>query len=71
MSPCHAFYMLRPYGHLNPEERAVIQRQRGSSLLSIALRLEHSAVTVSREEQRLFHSPTWKYCLSAPLLLYY
>lgn len=51
------------YHHLNPEERAVImlEYQRGSSLRSIALRLDRSPATVSRELQRN-RTPKGSYC---------
>ena len=46
--------MSRTYQHLSPEERAVImiERQNGSSLRAIGLRLGRSAATVSRELRR-------------------
>ena len=46
--------MSRTYQHLSPEERAVImiERQNGSSLRGIALRLGRSAATISREVRR-------------------
>ena len=46
--------MSRTYQHLSPEERAVImiERQNGSSLRTIGLRLGRSAATVSRELRR-------------------
>lgn len=46
--------MSRTYRHLSPKERAVImiERQNGSSLRKIALRLGHSTSTVSRKIRR-------------------
>lgn len=44
--------MSRTYHHLSPEDRAMIERQNGSSLRSIARRLGRSPSTVSREVQR-------------------
>ena len=46
--------MSRTYQHLSPEERAVImiERQNGSSLRGIALRLGRSAANISREVRR-------------------
>ncbi len=50
--------MSRPYHHLSAEERAVlmIERQHGSSLRRIALRLGRSASTLSRELRRNGHT---------------
>jgi transposase, IS30 family len=52
------------YHHLSPEERAYImlERDRGSSLRQIALTLERSPSTLSRELNR--NSPSVRYCAS-------
>ena len=50
------------YHHLSPEERAIImlERERGSSLRQIALKLKRSPSTLSRELRR--NSTTARYC---------
>ena len=50
------------YHHLSPEERAFImfERDRGSSLRQIALKMERSPATLSRELNR--NSPAVRYC---------
>jgi IS30 family transposase len=49
------------YHHLSPEERAVImlERDRGSSLRQIALKLKRNPATLSRELKRNSPAQLW------------